>query len=1669
MTNPIKSKVRQLYRFLKKLNELRYPPVRTLSAQEKVIWLADVPLHPTIQLSQPKKGNEEGADRQDFQLRVKRPTQTPCPAVPQPLRDWIKPGYDDPAAHAAVVPALNVIVERRFSDDPQRLIDLDEYRLQRAKRPGTLPPASIATWLKEGWAQPDGDPKVHSVMSFTETVHFAADSQRVSLFETWKQAREQWIAPELAARQAMRFYEKIYELYVSIEKDAENLELVLGDGRFQWLGSSELSGVVQIDHHILLKRVEVRFNPDVPEFVVVDTEREQELYSSLFVDLRHVMATAIRTRSDELARAGYHPLGAEDTTAFLRAFVQSVSPTKGEFTEAEPSEPISETPRLFRDAALVLRKRGQSITTAVDAILEHIEQQEVFPPALGQIISTDSEWNGAFLSAGNGLGGMQGITAGPGRGGINDDDILLAKEANEEQLQILRRLDRSGSVIVQGPPGTGKTHTIGNLIGHLLAQGKSILVTAQTAKALRVVRDKVPDMLRPLAVSVLGSDESARVQLEAAIGSITERMTSDSPQSLAEKTTRFEQERRHRLKRKAELRTLLRRALENEYREISVGSRRLSPAEAARVVREHQQAHSWIPSQISLGADLSLSNQEIARAYALGTLFTVEEAAECSHPMPDLDKLPDAQRFRAMVTEYQSLTSIDCSAGAMRWREAKGGSGSLTEVAVALQSEFSDDLRKQAWRPHAIVAGIHGEHARSVWEKVIELTEQAVQAQAEHALVMHQRPKRAAGMPLAAQAKAISEIQDHLAGGGKLGFLQLVTRTEWRQVIKTAAVAAGEPSLKEHFDALNKLVRMEEARQALQPLWDMLIGEPSGHAFATLGSAPEQSCRAVLPEIRRCLNWHKEVWSPLEQKLRNEGLMLDDVLATIPREASLVSEYLVIEQLAMKVLPPLLSPELVRRKIRECEQAFQDVEANVAAASEETAGATAKLLEAVRARDGDRYEKGLSYVQRLCDVKPLAQERTALLDRLGLVAPVWAEHIRLRTAPHDAAAVPGDTMLAWEWRQLHDELKERDQLSANEIQREIDKVDVTLRELTLHLIDAKAWGKQLERLAQSNSIRRALVGWLDTIKVLTHTRQEGRRQVLLSEARKLMKESATAVPVWVMPISIVAENFDPRQTRFDVVIIDEASQADLNALIPLYLGRQVIVVGDHEQVTPLGVGQGQAILENMRQQTLTDIPNSHLFDAKFSIYDIGRQSFGDAIRLVEHFRCVPEIIAFSNKLSYDGKIKPLRESNSSDLKPACVAMQVHGTRDRDSNLAEARRIIDMIKAMIAHPRYAQKSIGVVSMLGDQQTVLLQSMILKEIPGKEIESRRILAGNSSEFQGDERDVIFLSMVDSPQDEGPMRLSGDGAFELAKKRYNVAASRARDQLIVVHSFDPDLHLKPGDIRLRLMQHIADPWASLRAFQEGIERTESPFERAVLKLLTDAGYRVRTQWEVGYYRIDMVVEGGGKRLAVECDGDRYHPIEKLADDIERQTILERLGWQFVRIRGSAFYRDAEAAMRPVFDRLRELEIPTEAYEEVKEEEDFSLIHELQAILDGMVEGHFQSEQVNGLELTEEGRADEDDQDVVAVPSSEGVIEISGSDDLLDTGNGSAHSLLISLGGAVDLEQFLRHLAKTRGYIRLGKHVRAEMMGEVDQCIRAKRAVIQGKELRLLTNQPS
>ena len=343
------------------------------------------------------------------------------------------------------------------------------------------------------------------------------------------------------------------------------------------------------------------------------------------------------------------------------------------------------------------------------------------------------------------------------------------------------------------------------------------------------------------------------------------------------------------------------------------------------------------------------------------------------------------------------------------------------------------------------------------------------------------------------------------------------------------------------------------------------------------------------------------------------------------------------------------------------------------------------------------------------------------------------------------------------------------------------------------------------------------------------------------------------------------------------------------------------------------------------------IINDDLYGLNSSLYSVAATTYRP-LMLKEHFRCVPEIIGYSNKTSYDLKIKPLRESGSSNLKPAVINYKVPGMRDekRKINELEAKTVVSLIKACMEMKEYADSSFGVISLLGDEQSDLIQKMIVEKIDVTDIEKHDILCGNSSHFQGDERDVIFLTMVDSNSGEVPLRVMTDGTESARKKRYNVAASRAKNQMWVVNSLDIDNDLKTGDIRKEFLEYVSSPKEMLLT-EEMEKNSESVFEEKIAKYLISEGYHIEQQWEAGLYKIDMVALFQDKKVAIECDGEKWHSTEEqIREDMERQNVLERCGWEFIRIRGSRYFKNPESAMKTLIEELNRKGIYPESMED-------------------------------------------------------------------------------------------------------------------------------------------
>jgi very-short-patch-repair endonuclease len=1461
-----REKLTRVFRYLEALNQHRNPAKRQILEQLWSVWLHDLPEHTTVKRggaksksrATVKEAQNDSADSTAFVLKVQRPSLTLPPAPPPEIAEWLEGGWDDPANDATL--------------------------------------AEIRNESEESTERPRED--------------FAQGLIRAT-FEQWKARRDEWARTEKPARASMKLFEALYALYGRIEREAERVELVLGDGVLSWPRPE--GGIY---HPILLQRLQLQFDASVPEFTLSEADHPVELYSALFQSLQDVDGRAIGRCREELEQEGFHPLFNGATSEFLKRLVVQLSP-RGEFIEDGPPNRAQDHPRIGRAPVIFLRARTLGYASAIEGILADLRVREDLPWSLLNIVGEEPA-NPDNVETEDGAK----------NNGEADVDVLLSKPANPEQIRIAKQLEEHGGVLVQGPPGTGKTHTIGNLIGHLLAQGKSVLVTSHTTKALRMVRHHIVPELRPLCVSVLESDLDSRKQLESAVGSIAERLSRADSGLLGSQASRLETERQELVKKLEEVRIQLADGRADEYRDILISGKAWPPAEAARKVAQEKEACGWIPGPAAAVAPLPLSQGELADLYRTNTSLSREDETELSNQLPELQDLPAPEEFDSLVCESNRLSVEDLDFRSDLW-ESRGTTGTADDIeslAGSLAQAVEPLSGREKWKLAAIYAGKYGDAHRQPWDELVReiqrLHREAANAQEP---LLKYGPQVSNDSPLEDQLRIASDILGHLENGGKLGSFALLTHKSWNNFIESAKVNNSHPRRPEHFHALRQFLKLSILRGDLKTRWDRQMHALCAPPSSEMGEQLEKTLMQFSDSIQGCLNWHGRTWLPLQSQLEGLGFRWEKFLAEQPAVVGEDGELIRLGRAVNGSLQSILDTRYKKLRLLQINEETHDLTTRLKLSARlcRSSKVVPRLLAAVKDENASDYREAYDRLLGLKSRQADLNLRHTLLGKLETAAPAWARAIRGRTGIHGRGEPPRDPAVAWTWRQLNDELDRRASVSLDAIQVKTEKLAEQLRRATIELIDKRAWSAQARRT--SSRQRQALVGWLDTIRRIG--KGHGVRVALLrAEAARKMSECRSAVPVWVMPLSRVVENFDPRTTRFDVVIIDEASQSDVMALVALYLGKTVLVVGDHEQVSPSAVGQDLGIIQNLIFQYLRGIPNSDLYDGQISIYDLARQSFGGTTCLVEHFRCVPEIIQFSNMISYDQRIKPLRDASRVRLLPHTIAHQVSGSsRDGKVNRQEALTVASLLAAAIDHPEYKTNeagqptSFGVVSLVGDEQALEIDSLLRKHISPDRYEHHRILCGNAAQFQGDERDVVFISLVDTAE-RGPLSLRDQ---ELFKQRFNVAASRARDQMWIVHSLSPQNQLKPDDLRRQLIEHAQDPSRLMRALEEKEKRPQSLFEREVMKHLVAAGYHVAPQWRVGSFRIDLVVEGNGKRLAIECDGDRYHPLEKLSEDMDRQSILERMGWIFSRVRSTEFFRNPGRALKPVFEKLELMEI--------------------------------------------------------------------------------------------------------------------------------------------------
>jgi len=289
---------------------------------------------------------------------------------------------------------------------------------------------------------------------------------------------------------------------------------------------------------------------------------------------------------------------------------------------------------------------------------------------------------------------------------------------------------------------------------------------------------------------------------------------------------------------------------------------------------------------------------------------------------------------------------------------------------------------------------------------------------------------------------------------------------------------------------------------------------------------------------------------------------------------------------------------------------------------------------------------------------------------------------------------------------------------------------------------------------------------------------------------------------------------------------------------------------------------------------------------------------------------MPEIIRFSNDLCYQtSPLIPLRQYPPQRLEPLKAVQVPNGYREgsinRVINRPEAEELVKTIICCCNDIRYKDKTMGVITLQGNAQASLIESMLLERLGAEEMHDRKLICGKPYSFQGDERHIIFISMVAAPNERiGSLSQPAD------QRRFNVAASRAKDQEWLFYSVTRN-DLSTTDLRKKLLEFFEDPAKSTlpsdinideiriqahkanRQIEKSPQPFESWFELDIALKIASKGFRVIPQYPAGGKRIDLVIEGNKTRLAVECDGAHWHGEEAYEDDRTGDGCAFAGGW--------------------------------------------------------------------------------------------------------------------------------------------------------------------------------
>lgn len=1315
-------------------------------------------------------------------------------------------------------------------------------------------------------------------------------------FDAWMAAWRPWAHAERIRRPRSRMYDALVELARTVA-DRPGSELVLASGLLQAPDPS-LDGGLRV--HLLTQLVRIDLDADTDEMVCtlagdgVRLEDEDVLGAPLFQG-----SAGLRDRLAEQVASPIAPGAVTFLGEWAARALTVPCPVVDNWAQGPEGGPDV---RLTTAPALVARRRGASALHRYHDAMERDlrDTTRPVPAGLAQLVRAvaPAERLAAL--------GRAGATA----PAVLADDPLFPLPATEEQAGVLARLAHDTGVVVEGPPGTGKTHTIANIVGALLARGQRVLVTSEKAHALSVLRDRLPPGLRDLCVSPGDEAERPNGHLERSVLALAGRRAEFDPGRGDRRIADLAARRADASRRHAELFARVRTLREAEIQvhpEIAAGYRG-TLAQIARALVRTAGKDDWVTGPAR--GRPPVSQADLVELLSLLAQDTPRRRSRRSQDLTDAPLPVEVFRGHVEAIDRAPAPRVGGDGELLAVLgdlppDAVGRLGPLcAEVAEAIAA-----LRTlpglASWALSVADQQLDGRETH-LWQRAVDQLEGLDGALEHDELAGPFRVEVTPPIDVAVAAGILEEFVDRLGAGGS-------RRRMFKSAEQRAAEGLGDSVLVDGSPPLDRF----GAEVAAHHLRVLEAASWIDDAFVPLGAGlPLDAARPRLIEAMLGLRTACRAVGRLGAAASALGRLLT---ALAPQQRPALRRVSDLERVA--VLGMSVGPA---RAVRLAQSEIDDAAASLAAlpdahrAPEQTA-----LLAALRDLDPGAYGHAVLALGLARREQREQRRADELTERLRVASPALAAQV-VAGGPEWTARLPRWPQ-AWARACAVTWMSQRQEPGAERaLDAELSAAVAELERLTAELAVEQAWRACLHRMDAAQ---------VQASQAYATNRAGAQTTPHVSGLRDALAVARSAVPAWVLPIQQVLDIVPPRPDSFDVVIVDEATHADLTSAFLLWLAPRVIVVGDDGQCVPLHSDPAPA--DRPADRVDAGPPDvAGCLQASFapdrSMFSLLRGRFGQVVRLREHFRCMPEIIAWSSETFYrDAPSVPLRRFGTDRLAPLRSTFvpvgRVEPLHGDVVNRAEAAAIAEAVAACAADPAYVDATFGVVVLQGRPQVDLIIDELRGRLDADEWKRRRLRVGLPPDFQGDERDVVWLSMVAAPN-AARRPLTGP---EIAR-RYNVAASRARDQLWLFHSITPEL-LAPADIRRSLLEHVlagagAAPGPVLTDVRPDRRHDAfgSLFEQRLHLDLVARGYHVTPQVQRNRRRIDLVVTGADGTVAVECDGEEFHTTsEQRTADLRREQELKRCGWVFERVRESTYILDRDAALAPLWAALDRLGI--------------------------------------------------------------------------------------------------------------------------------------------------